>query len=279
MLCTPSQRIGGKTSLFMVQSMDLFGIQFACYTQSKKSGEQLMKQHGVSFLISGELEAFDGQTKYYYRKGDLIVYRKNTLIRFVKYPYKGEAFQAISVVLDDAILQEVALNQGYKAEKKTGANLIRLEQDDLLQDYFTALKGWFAHQIKDQNLIDLKKRELIYLLLHHNPNLAATLFHFVKPGKVDLENYMNTHFRFNIPLVEFAFLTGRSLATFKRDFEKIFHLSPNKWLVNKRLEEAYYLLEYKKMKVKEVYVEVGFETLSHFSHAFKQRFGVNPSTL
>ncbi|MDM1408297.1 AraC family transcriptional regulator [Myroides sp. DF42-4-2] len=263
----------------MTQSVDLFGIQLACYTQSKKAGEQLVKEHGISYLISGELEAFDGKTTYYYRKGDIIVYRKNSLIRFVKYPYKEEVFQAISVVLDEELLQEFALNKGYKPEIKATANLLRLEPNDLLQDYFTTLKGWFTHELADRELINLKKKELIYLLLHHNPNLQHLLFHFGQPGKVDLESYMNLHFRFNIPLVEFAFLTGRSLATFKRDFEKIFHQSPNKWLVNRRLEESYYLLEQKKMKVKDVYMEVGFESLSHFSHAFKQRFGVNPSKL
>jgi len=261
----------------MVQLIDLFGIHLACYTQGKKSGEQVMKEHGISYLISGELEAFDGKTKYYYRKGDVIVYQKNALIRFVKYPHKEEAFQAISVVLDEVLLKEFALNKGYKTEKKVTANLLRLEPDDLIQDYFMAMKGWFTQEIGDSDLIELKKKELIYLLLHHNPNLQHLLFHFAQPGKVDLESYMNLHFRFNIPLAEFAFLTGRSLATFKRDFEKIFQLSPNKWLINKRLDESYYLLEQKKMKVKDVYMDVGFETLSHFSHAFKQRFGINPS--
>lgn len=263
----------------MKQSVDFFGIQLACYSKSTKSGEQLIKEHGVSFIISGELEAFDGKTKYFYRKGDILICRKNTLIRFVKYPHKDEAFQAISIVLDQAILQNFTLNHGYKSEKKSTANLIRLEPDDLISDFFTALRNWFSFKTMDQNLIELKKKEIIYLLLHHNENLKHILFNFTQPGKVDLESYMNTHFRFNIPLIEFAFLTGRSLATFKRDFEKIFHSSPNKWLVNRRLEEAYYLLENKGMKVKEVYVEVGFETLSHFSHAFKQKFGRNPSAI
>ncbi len=36
---------------------------------------------------------------------------------------------------------------------------------------------------------------------------------------------MNEHYRFNVDLPRFAYLTGRSLATFKRDFEKIYHTS------------------------------------------------------
>lgn len=75
----------------------------------------------------------------------------------------------------------------------------------------------------------------------------------------------------------YAYLTGRSLAIFKRDFQKTFHTSPNRWIQQKRLEEAYYLIKEKGRKPSEVYLEVGFETLSHFSYSFKQFFGVNPS--
>ncbi|MBB1140494.1 AraC family transcriptional regulator [Myroides sp. WP-1] len=263
----------------MEESVDLFGIHLACYTKSKKSGEQLIKEHGVSYIISGELEAFDGKTKYFYRKGDLIVFRKNSLIRFVKYPHKEEAFQAISVVLDESTLQDFAVQTDLKPIRKINSNLLRLEPDVLLTSYFETLRNWFTYKVNNEALIELKKKELLYLLLQHNENIGSILFHFSQPGKIELASFMNTHFRFNIPLAEFAFLTGRSLATFKRDFEKVFASSPSKWLLTKRLDEAYYLLSQKKMKVKEVYLEVGFETLSHFSHAFKQKFGVNPSTI
>ncbi|WP_420152907.1 helix-turn-helix domain-containing protein, partial [Siphonobacter sp.] len=73
------------------------------------------------------------------------------------------------------------------------------------------------------------------------------------------------------------YLSGRSLATFKRDFEKIFHLSPHRWLLNKRLQDAYFLIKEKGRKPSEVYLEVGFEDLSHFSFAFKKAFGQPPS--
>jgi len=95
---------------------------------------------------------------------------------------------------------------------------------------------------------------------------------------------MQKNFRFNVALSRFAYLTGRSLATFKRDFERLFHLSPSRWLVQRRLQEAYYFLQeaYYLLKEKgkapsEVYLEVGFEDLSHFSFAFKKAYGLAPS--
>jgi AraC-like DNA-binding protein len=76
---------------------------------------------------------------------------------------------------------------------------------------------------------------------------------------------------------KFGYLTGRSLTTFKRDFQKAFNTTPQKWLTQKRLELAHYQVAEMKKKPVEVYFEVGFENLSHFSFAFKKHFGYAPT--
>jgi AraC-like DNA-binding protein len=124
-----------------------------------------------------------------------------------------------------------------------------------------------------------KPEEAILLMLRLDPTAKDLLFDFSKPGKTDLEEFMSRHFTFNVEMKWFAYLTGRSLATFKRDFEKIFHTSPGKWLQKKRLAQAYYLIKEEGRRPSDVYLEVGFEDLSHFSFAFKKAFGKAPSLL
>lgn len=262
----------------MKQLEDLYGIQRSCYTTSSKSGEQYIEDHGISFIISGELEAYDGTAKHLYQKGDIVVYRKNTLVRFVKYPGRDECFEAIAIILDEKMLKAFAHQYELSSERHLKESIFKLEADKLLTTYFTALGSWFGQKVSEA-LADVKKIELLHLLLRNNKALKDIFFQFGAPGKMDLEAFMNTHFRFNVPMSKLAFLTGRSLAAFKRDFEKLFRTSPGRWLRQKRLEEAYYLLEQKKMKAKDVYLDVGFETLSHFSYAFKDHFGINPSQL
>lgn len=109
---------------------------------------------------------------------------------------------------------------------------------------------------------------------HANPNLKDLLFDFSEPGKIDLQAYMNEHYQYNGDLNHFAYLTGSSLSTFKRDFEKIYHTTPSKWLIQKKLEDAHYLLKEKKLKSTEVYLEVGFKDYSHFFVAFKKLLGI-----
>lgn len=73
-----------------------------------------------------------------------------------------------------------------------------------------------------------------------------------------------------------ASFTGCSLSTFKRDFKKISDLSPEKWLMQKRLEAAYDKLCEEGKKARDIYMEVGFKNLPHFYSAFKKKYGFSP---
>ena len=96
---------------------------------------------------------------------------------------------------------------------------------------------------------------------------------------MDILDFMNENYMYEFTLEELAHYTGRSLATFKRDFKKVSELTPEKWLIRKRLEVAYHLLKEERRKVVDVYVEVGFKNPSHFSTAFKKRYGIPPTAL
>ena len=64
-----------------------------------------------------------------------------------------------------------------------------------------------------------------------------------------------------------------------RDFKKAFKITPQRWLTKKRLELAHFQLAKKDKKARDIYLEIGFENLSHFSFAFKKQFGYSPSEL
>jgi AraC-like DNA-binding protein len=70
-----------------------------------------------------------------------------------------------------------------------------------------------------------------------------------------------------------------SLSTFKRKFEKIYGMPPNKWILQQRMELARNLLLHSHEKPSDVYHKVGYENHSSFSQAFKQYHGVTPKSL
>ncbi len=81
---------------------------------------------------------------------------------------------------------------------------------------------------------------------------------------------------YNLTLEEYAKLCGRSLASFKRDFEKIYQTTPGKWLKEKRLAHAKFLLETTDLNISEIVMEAGFENTSHFARIFKNQYGHPP---
>lgn len=98
----------------------------------------------------------------------------------------------------------------------------------------------------------LKITEAISILRAIDPDIDSVLANFDDPHKVELIRYMEKNYMFNMALKKFAYLTGRSLTTFKRDFKKAFNTTPQRWLTQKRLEMAHYQLAEKKKKAVEV---------------------------
>ena len=127
--------------------------------------------------------------------------------------------------------------------------------------------------------MQLKLQEGLLALLHTDRRFAPTLFDFNEPWKIDILDFMNRNYMYEFSLEDLARYTGRSLATFKRDFKKVSRLTPEKWLIRKRLEEAYAMMREGGKKVSDVYVLVGFKNQSHFSSAFKKQYGVAPTAV
>lgn len=113
-------------------------------------------------------------------------------------------------------------------------------------------------------LIEVYGMDLLYSLLHHNDSTQ----------KFTRTIESNKHHK--LTLKELAFLCNMSVSTFKRTFEKHYAESPMQWFQNKRLDYARYLLHFEKKTASEIYLEIGYESLSSFIQAYKIRFGVTP---
>jgi AraC-like DNA-binding protein len=256
-------------------------IVYSCYVNKSREGEQFVPDHVFSFQIAGSLILNDGNKIYTFKEGDFRFIKRNHLLKFIKQPPEGGEFKTITVYLDQETLRNFSLEFGYKSEKpQRGHAIIELKPDPLFKTYIASLGPYEkVNPSLNENLLSLKLKEAVFILLQTNPELKEDLFDFSEPGKIDLQAFMNKNFHFNVKLARFAYLSGRSLAGFKRDFEKIFKSSPSRWLQQKRLHEAHYLIKEKGKLASEVYLDLGFENLSHFSFAFKKTFGMAPSKI
>jgi AraC-like DNA-binding protein len=256
-------------------------ILYSCYTKNSREGEQFAPHHVFSYTLAGSSDVYIGGKTYFFKEGDFRFSRKNQLARFIKRPPPGGQYKSISVRMDKDTLRSLGDELNLHATKPyTGENVVLLKPNNLFKNYIHSLTPYMDGNNELSNaLTNLKVKEAIMILLETNPQLKDVLFDFSEPGKIDLEAYMNQHYKYNVDLNRFAYLTGRSLATFKRDFEKIYNMAPNRWLQQKRLSDAYYLIKEKGLKISDVYLEVGFKDFSHFSFAFKKTYGMAPSML
>jgi transcriptional regulator GlxA family with amidase domain len=131
----------------------------------------------------------------------------------------------------------------------------------------------------NNSLLELKFRELMMHVTANPANKDITNF-FLSLKSDDslgrMQRTMEENFCFNLPLEDYARLCGKSLSSFKRSFEEHYGQPPGRWLMDKRLHHARSLIQLTTKTMAEVAFESGFENASHFSRAYRRRFGETP---
>ncbi|MEO0470786.1 MAG: AraC family transcriptional regulator [Bacteroidota bacterium] len=129
-------------------------------------------------------------------------------------------------------------------------------------------------------LATLKFQELLHLLAAENStHFLAHLFAFQRSLPRQLSIIMEQYFDKALTVEDYAFLSGRSVSSFRRDFKRHYAQSPKQWLKTKRLDKAKKLLTATTHSVTEVSEAVGYENVSYFIRAFRQTYGQTPGQL
>jgi len=259
------------------------GVIFYSYLSAERKEKVCLWNHHTLILqVSGQLVLETSEQSILMTGGEMLLIRKNQVGNLTKTPLPGANYETIVISLQEDLLCKIVLEEKLKADQKyIGPPNLLIPSNEFLQGYFQSIVPYARSSgatMTDEMGI-LKVKEIVKLLLLALPRLRNFLFDFSEPHKIDLERFMLSNFHFNVPVEKFAQLTGRSLASFKRDFQKTFNSPPRQWLQNKRLNAAKYLIEIKHQKPSAIYLDLGFKSLSHFSHAFKTKFGKSPNEL
>lgn len=250
-----------------------------CYEAKLSKIEVVFESHMLVWFISGETKIIQADQTYFFQAGDIFLIPRNLLATIIHYPKDGVANRSVVMHLTTGRLREFYARLKFTPEAPAPALKIhRFSKHLLLESCLASLIPYFeVEQPFPEEIADLKITEAISILRTIDKGIDNLLANFEEPHKIELSGFMEKNFMFNMPLQKYAYLTGRSIASFHRDFRKAFHTTPQKWLTQKRLKLAHYQLSEKKLKPVEVYMETGFENLSHFSFAFKKEFGYAPS--
>jgi len=250
----------------------------SCYIGPEISPEQFIPEHFFLYLAKGKMNGYDGSKNQTLNAGEYCLVIKNRLARYNKEKAENE-FEKVIIIFDEVFLKKIQeKHKPTVAKFKPEKAFLKLNKSELIPNFIQSLVPYYNYSGKiDKAFADIKREELLIILLKNQPELAGVFFDYGIPEKINLEAFMNKNFKFNVSIQRFAYMTGRSLSAFKRDFKEIFNETPNRWLVQKRLQEAHFLIEKKNKKPSEIYLELGFEDLSHFSYTFKKQFGQTPT--
>ena len=126
--------------------------------------------------------------------------------------------------------------------------------------FFYSVIPYFTKQPPPaESLLELKFKELLFNIFSNpaNKDLLSYVKNISESSKPSLWEIMEANFSFNLSLAEFARLSHRSLAAFKREFSQVYHTTRGKWLLGKRLGYASHLLETSGKNINEITEECG----------------------
>lgn len=242
------------------------------------------REYAMNYVYSGEMILDNGKEQIHVGKGECVYIPRDHHITMYKKTYNGERYCGIFLNFTRNFLREMyAKLEQFKVPANTpklNKEVVKLPKTAEITSLFASLVPFFDPEEKPQDdFMHLKLQEGLLALLHIDKRFATTLFDFNEPWKIDILDFLNKNYMYEFTIEELAHYTGRSLATFKRDFKKISDLTPEKWLIRKRLEVAYALMCEGGLKIADVYAKVGFKNQSHFSTAFKRQYGIAPTAV
>lgn len=255
-------------------------IKLSCYEGRLFKTEAAFDDHLLVWLISGETRIMQADGSFVFGAGSTFLIPRIQPATILNYPKDGLPHKAVAMHLSQQRLREFFNTVQPLTAASTVSGIRSFATHPLLESCLASLIPYFEMQHDfPENIASLKINEAVNILRTIDPTVDRLLHNFGEPGKLNLPEFMERNFMFNMPLERFAYLTGRGLTTFKRDFQRAFGSTPQRWLTRKRLELAHYRLSQQHIKPAEVYLQVGFENLSHFSAAFKKEFGMTPTQL
>lgn len=245
--------------------------------------EHRLPRHVVMFVRSGKLLVEDCDGEHEITTGQCVFLKRDCRASITKMPADGMPFHSIAITLSREFLKDYAKQVDVSPFEKK--HLMPLRKVTTLLPKTTPLEGLYQSLVPyadreehpSDEFLRLKMQEAVMCLMDIDRNFIPTLFDFSETWKIDILDFMEQNYTEDMTLEEFASYTGRSLASFKRDFAKVSSQTPQKWLLEHRLSKAYQLITERGMRTADVYIEVGFKNRSHFSSAFKKQYGFGPS--
>lgn len=236
-------------------------VMFSCYA--------------FSFVQNGQKRIYRaGESKALTPGNGMLIPEGNSII--MEHSDTAERYSSVLVFFPERLGKEfIAAHKRKTPAKPERSPYIHFAINGYIDEYVRGIKRLIeTQQTLSAEMAALKVNELLTAIYEMAPGLLTGMFGPAESVslKVVIENNLFT----NLELEELAFLANRSLSSFKRDVEKAYGVSPQRYIRARKLEVACAELA-KGRNASDLYLEYGYENLSNFNTAFKRKYGLTPT--
>ena len=275
----PSALISGDCTTSSL-TLDGGSIIDQCIVTAGERGTFFLEQHLLYVVLGGSVKLTCGRQTWTVGKNEMILLRRAQSVSYEKQGSEETGlFESQLFAINDELLKDFLTSQQVQIPQMTeelGAQVSPMS--DRLVAYCWSLSPYFNDPSQvNPGLLRLKVMELLYNVMDCSKNIFRQMLQLRQPVKTDIHRVVEENYTSPISLDELAYLSGRSLSSFKREFQDIYGESPARWIREKRLSKAQQMLRSSSLSVADVAYSLGFENPTHFSRIFKQQYGYAPS--
>jgi AraC family transcriptional regulator, exoenzyme S synthesis regulatory protein ExsA len=274
-------RVPSSISASHFQSLKIQEMMFVAYRSDvyPDRNEVFFEENAVIVVLEGEKRFKSPTQDLHVKKGDILFFQRGcySMNENLDVHYKSLVFFFHEKQIKEFVNQNFALFEQKKEIERSP--ILKLKTNDKFDRFIDSLLPYFHSETPYLNqFLRLKFQELLLHLLEMDGSkqLHSILKDINLGFKTDLAFLINEYYLKPLSINELAKISGRSLSSFKRDFEQQFSISPAAFIKQKRLEHAHLLLKNSSKNVSEISLEVGYESVSHFIKAFKEKYGFTP---
>ncbi|NML41034.1 helix-turn-helix transcriptional regulator [Chitinophaga sp. G-6-1-13] len=241
-----------------------------------------LQQNMFTFLLEGEKTVHFAGTQVTVKPHQFIMLAAGNCLMSEKLASKEAAYHSILFLFDGKLLTDFFDRHPSLSGHSTPSStqpFVLFEKDEFLVNFIHSLDCMLrSGQPIHPDLQKVKLEELFLYLAIHSPAQMQQMrnMHTEAGDDLMIRQAVTSHMDNNITVEELAFLCNMSLSSFKRKFARVYGNSPNRWLLEKRMEKAATMLRQDNRKASEIYYELGYENLSSFIQSFKQIYGITP---
>lgn len=255
-------------------------IAYDYHVQQESTRQQVnLSMNAFSFLTEGHKEVYSNIRSNAISNDQFLLMKAGKCLMTERFADSQNSYRSVLFFFTDTAAWQFArkysITISQTAERKTVQSL---DYDDYLRSFVNSLISLtqFSATHK-QEVLQVKFEELmLYLVDKLGEGFLASLVINVNAHEHHFREVVENNKLNRLTLSELAFLCNMSLSTFKRTFEKQFQLSPSKWFQERRLEYSALLLKNEGRRPTDIYLEVGYDSLTNFIQAFKSKYGVTP---